>query len=282
MNKNITESDHKLEIRNLFVKAGDKNIINGLSLVVTKGQLHIIMGPNGSGKSTLATALMGNPSCQILKGKNTGIFVKNRNLLGCKPEEIARSGIFLSFQSPIAVPGVSVINLLRSAYQEIQAKSNSTYKQKSRLQNSALLNHWDDKVISISDFLKKIEQYAAELKIPVQLLKRGIHDGFSGGEKKKIEMLEALVLAPDFAVFDEIDTGLDIDALKLVTAGITKLNKSGSGIIVITHNQRLFKYLKPDRVHILIDGQIAISGTNELIAKIEKYGFKQFYAVKTK
>lgn len=182
-------------------------------------------------------------------------------------------GLFLAFQSPIAIPGVTVSNLLRSAYQSIYGASG---KKKDTVQNPVLARRWQAGGMNLSDFTKKLKGYAKLLRIEESFLNRGIHDGFSGGEKKKMEILQALMLAPKFAIFDEIDTGLDVDALKIVASGIDLLQKQGSGVIVITHYQRILRYIKPDTVHIFVDGRIVDEGDYRLAKKIEEKGYSAY------
>lgn len=264
----------RLEIRNLMVEVENKEILKGISLTLKSGELHVIMGPNGSGKSTLANALMGNPMYRIKNHRikdQIKILIDSKDISDMTPDERAKQGLFLAFQNPIAIPGVSVFQLLRQAYQEQYAdktKSNST-----QLANPALSRQWKAKNISVIEFMNMVKQFANDLSIRDELLERGIHDGFSGGEKKKIEMLQALVLKPKFVIFDEIDTGLDVDALKTIATGIELLHRQETGILVITHYQRLLSYLHPDIVHILISGKIMKSGGSELINKIEKEGY---------
>lgn len=219
------------------------------------------MGPNGGGKSTLAYALLGHPSYQV-KGRIT---IDAKNISSFPTEERAKAGLFLALQSPIAVPGVTVTNLLRTALGDTKKQS----------QNPALSRRFVGSM-PIGEFMAMVKKYAKILMFDESFLTRGIHDGFSGGEKKKMEMLQALVLNPKFAVFDEIDTGLDVDALKVVAKGISMLSKKGTGIIIITHYQRILKYLKPDVVHILVSGKIIKTGGAALAKNIEDHGYSQF------
>jgi len=242
-----------LKVLHLRVAIGAKEILRDVSLVVKSSEVHAIMGPNGSGKSTLAYALMGHPSYKIQSSKSK-VQINGKNIIHLPAQERAKAGLFLAFQSPIAVPGVSVFNLLRAAHQEIHGADN----------------------FSVSDFFKLLKKNAKELRIEESFLSRGIHDGFSGGEKKKMEMLQALTLAPKFAIFDEIDTGLDVDALKVVARGISLLSSQGTGIIIITHYQRILKYLKPDVVHILVKGEIVKTGKAFLASEIEEKGYEKY------
>lgn len=249
-----------LSISNLHVSIDQKEILRGVSLTIKTGEVHTIMGPNGSGKSTLVYALMGHPAYKIQSSKSK-VQINGKNIINLPAEERAKAGLFLAFQSPIAVPGVSVINLLRSTQDAPQ-----------KTQNPLLFRH----SISMIEFIKTIKEHAKILHIDESFLSRGIHDGFSGGEKKKMEMLQALTLAPKFAIFDEIDTGLDVDALKVVAHGIDILSKKGTGVIIITHYQRILKYVKPDFVHILVNGKIVKTGKASLARAIEEHGYTNY------
>lgn len=275
-----------LTIRNLHASVEDKEILNGVDLTIKPGELHVVMGPNGSGKSTLANTLMGHPAYTVLnvpslkpKGKKGAILVGTTDLTEASPQERALAGVFLAFQSPIAVPGVSVVSLLRTSYQLLHPAEADGKKSKSA-QN--MRTSWNASGMSLSEFMKRLKSIAADLSLSESFLSRGIHDGFSGGEKKKIEMLQALVLSPSYAVFDEIDTGLDVDALKTVAYGIERLKSSGSGILVITHYQRILKYLSPDFVHVLVAGKIVKTGPASLAKTIEEEGYGQFMKSKSK
>ncbi|RJR28390.1 Fe-S cluster assembly ATPase SufC [Candidatus Microgenomates bacterium] len=237
-----------LTIRDLHIAIEDKQIVKGVDLTIKNSELHVIMGPNGSGKSTLTQGLMGNPAYEV-KAKKMALDTKN--LLDMKPEDRAKAGIMLTFQTPIAVPGVTLGNLLKTAYQELHQEKN----------------------FSVVDFYKQLKKQAAYLNLDESFLKRAIHDGFSGGEKKKVEILQLLVLKPKFVLLDEIDTGLDVDALKLVSKAIRTLQDQGVGILLITHYQRILAYLKPDHVHILKSGKIIKSGSESLVKLIEEKGY---------
>ncbi len=263
-----------LEIHNLQASIGEKEILRGITCSVRGGEVHAVMGPNGSGKSTLAYVLMGHPSYLSENIKNKShITLNGKNLIDLPTEERAKAGLFLALQSPIAVPGVTVMNLLRTAYQEIYGK---TEEKKDTDASPSLLRRWQGGGITILEFTKLLKAYAKELRIDESFLGRSIHDGFSGGEKKKIEMLQALVLSPKFAIFDEIDTGLDVDALKVVARGIEILSKKGTGVIIITHYQRILKYTKPDVVHILVGGKIVKTGKASLAKEIEEKGYSVY------
>lgn len=261
-----------LIIKNLHAAIESKEILRGVTLTVRSGEVHAIMGPNGGGKSTLAYALLGHPAYKIGTGKSK-IEIDGKNIITLPTEERAKAGLFLALQSPIAVPGVTVTNLLRTAYQELHGNKAAA---KDSTQNPLLSRRWQAGSMSIIEFTKMIHNYAKDLHIEESFLTRGIHDGFSGGEKKKMEMLQALVLAPKFAIFDEIDTGLDVDALKVVAKGIDVLSKKGTGVIIITHYQRILKYVKPDVVHILVNGKIVKTGKANLAKEIEEEGYQKY------
>ncbi len=271
-----------LNIKHVYVSIDGKNILNGISLTVRPGEVHAIMGPNGSGKSTLAQVLMGNPAYKNpgVPGPSAGagksqMLLGKKNISDLPSEERAKAGLFLAFQTPITLPGVSVVNLLRSAHQAIHGKIK--IKEGKNIQNPLLARRLQSGGIDLVEFSRKLKEYAKFLCIDDVFLHRGIGDGFSGGEKKKMEMLQALVLAPKFAIFDEIDTGLDVDALATVAAGIGLLKKQGTGVIVITHYQRILKYVKPDVVHVLVGGKIVDTGTARLAKEIEEKGYKEYF-----
>lgn len=258
---------HILGIQNLHASIDSKPILRGVTLTVRSGEIHAVMGPNGSGKSTLAYALMGHPAYAVQK---SNVRIDKKNISALPTEDRAKAGLFLALQSPIAVPGVTVMNLLRTAYQELHG---STKKASDRVQNPMLARRWNAGGMSIVEFTKMLKDHARQLHIDESFLARGIHDGFSGGEKKKMEMLQALVLSPKFAIFDEIDTGLDVDALRVVAKGIDMLSKKGTGVIIITHYQRILRYMKPDVVHILVNGKIVKTGKASLARDIEENGY---------
>jgi Fe-S cluster assembly ATP-binding protein len=250
-----------LIISNLHAVIAGKEILRGVSLTVRPGEVHALMGPNGSGKSTFAYALMGHPAYHT----NGKILINKKDIAHVQTDARAKAGLFLALQNPIAIPGVTVVNLLRTAYGDIK---DSTH--------NPLLSRRYAGVMPIGEFMAMLKKYATELHIDGSFLSRGIHDGFSGGEKKKIEMLQALVLAPKYAIFDEIDTGLDVDALKLVASGIGKLVKNGTGVIIITHYRRILKYIKPDVVHVLVSGTIVKTGGANLAKIIEEKGYEEY------
>lgn len=258
----------KLTLRNVRVWVEGKEILHGVSFTIAPGEVHAVMGPNGSGKSTLAYGLMAHPAYNV-KGN---ISLGSKKLTPRTTEERAKMGLYLALQSPLAIPGVSVTNLLRTAYQELHGDKKKT----NHIQNPVLARRWKAADMTLSEFSAKLKEYAKLLRLDESFLSRGIHDGFSGGEKKKVEMIQALMLAPKYALFDEIDTGLDVDALKTVGFGIEVLRKRGTGILVITHYQRILNFIKPDVVHILVDGRIVKSGKAGLAKKIEEEGYRSY------
>lgn len=257
-----------LKIINLFAALSDKLILKGINLAINPGEVHVIMGPNGSGKSTLAGVLMGNPAYEIKDHPDsvgTKIKINDKNIIDLRPDERAIMGLFLAFQNPVGIPGVSVANLLRTAY-SLKTK-NKDNKNKKTLHNP---------VLSVWEFNERLIEKAKKLGIPSEFLKRSLNEEFSGGEKKKLEMLQAIILAPKYAIFDEIDTGLDVDALKVTSGGIEELRKEGTGILIITHYQRILRFVKPDFVHILIKGSIVATGDYKLAKEVEKNGYKNY------
>lgn len=243
----------QLEIKNLHVSIEDKEILKGVSLTVKQGEIHAIMGPNGTGKSTLAYTLMGHPSYTVTEGE---IIFKGRNVLELEPDERSREGIFLAFQYPVAIPGVTVANFLRSA---INARR--------RAENP------EDKGISIPEFRKVLKEKMDMLKMDHSFAGRYLNDGFSGGEKKRAEILQMATLKPEIAILDETDSGLDIDALRIVADGVNAFAGPELGVLVITHYQRLLNYIKPHFVHVMIGGQIVESGGPDLALHLEEHGY---------
>jgi Fe-S cluster assembly ATP-binding protein len=236
-----------LEVRGLHVQVEGKEILKGIDLVVPQGEVHAIMGPNGSGKSTLANAIMGRPGYVIIEGK---ILFKGREMTGLTPDKRAREGLFLAFQYPTEIPGVSVVNFLRSAYNSIKGE-----------QTSALA------------FRKRLKEKMTLLDVEDAMVNRYVNQGFSGGEKKKNEVLQLAVLEPDIAVLDETDSGLDIDSLKAVAGGVKQLIGPDLGVLLITHYQRILNYITPDRIHVMIGGRIVLSGGPELAHELEAKGY---------
>jgi Fe-S cluster assembly ATP-binding protein len=253
-----------LTIKNLSASAGKKIILHNINLEIFPGSIHILMGPNGSGKSTLAQMIMGSPFYKLI-GNNTHISIDRRNITSLKPNQRAGLGLFLSFQNPLVIPGVSIGNMLKIACQNLKQNA---YKKKTSLKHNPVLSVWQ--------FNEQLYLMAKELNIPTVLLSRSINENFSGGEKKKLEMLQAAMLKPKYLILDEIDTGLDVDALRIISQYIIKMQKNKCGILIITHNARVFKFLKPDYVHILISGKIAESGGYDLANEVENNGYKKW------
>lgn len=264
---------HSLDIRHIQASVGTKEILSDVSLTIRSGEIHALMGPNGSGKSTFANVIMGHPHYQITNPKSQ-ITIDRKAIHEMDPEDRAKEGLFLAFQSPISVPGVSVLNLLRTSFAQIYP--DKSVETEAKIQNPVLSRRWSAGGMTIVEFMKRIKEDAKLLKIEDSFLSRGIHDGFSGGEKKKVEMLQALVLRPKFAMFDEIDTGLDVDALRLVAKGIGILAKRGTGVLIVTHYQRILKYLNPDKVHILVKGNMVKTGDGTLAKEIEEEGYEKY------
>ncbi len=242
-----------LEIQDLRVNIGEKPLLKGVSLTIRQGEVHALMGPNGTGKSTLAYALMGHPGYAITGGK---ILLDGMDILGLTTDERARLGLFLAFQYPVAIPGVSVANFLRTA---INARRRALDPQ--------------DKGIPVPEFRKLLKSKLEMLKIPVEFAGRYLNEGFSGGEKKRIEVLQLAVLLPKFAVLDETDSGLDIDALRIVAGGVDAISGPDLGVLVITHYQRILNYIKPQFVHVMFDGRIVESGGADLAVRLEEQGY---------
>jgi len=242
-----------LEIRDLHAGIEGKPILKGVNLTVGQGEVHALMGPNGTGKSTLANVLMGHPSYEVTAGE---ILFKGVNLVGIAPDERSQMGIFLAFQYPVAIPGLSVANFLRSA---INARRRALDPL--------------DKGIPVPEFRKALKDKMDLLKISHDFAGRYLNEGFSGGEKKRAEILQMAVLGPEIAILDETDSGLDIDALRIVSGGVNALTGPNLGILVITHYQRILNYIKPNHVHIMLDGQIVESGGADLAEHLEEHGY---------
>ncbi|MSO92867.1 MAG: Fe-S cluster assembly ATPase SufC [Rhodospirillales bacterium] len=246
-----------LDIKNLHVTVGEKEILKGLDLALPAGEVHAIMGPNGSGKSTLSYVIAGREGYEITKGQ---ILFRGEDLAPMQPEERAAKGVFLAFQYPVEIPGVTNTTFLKEALNAIR---------RSRGESE----------LDAMQFVKLLRRQTKELGIPDDMLKRSVNAGFSGGEKKRNEILQMAVLQPLLAVLDETDSGLDIDALKIVAAGVNRLRSPERSTLVITHYQRLLSYIEPDRVHVLAHGRIQRSGGKELAAELERTGYAEFKAV---
>ena len=237
-----------LEIKNLHVSVDNNKILKGLNLSVNKGEIHAIMGPNGSGKSTLAQVIAGRKEYKVNKGS---IIYSNKKLLELSADERAKQGIFLAFQYPIEIPGISTTNFIKTAVNKIRVSKGK-------------------KPLDAVSFLKVMKEKMKIVKINQTLLSRSINEGFSGGEKKRNEIFQMAMLDPKLAILDETDSGLDIDALKIVAKGVNKLKSKNNATIIITHYQRLLNYIIPDYVHVLIDGKVVKSGVEGLVADLEK------------
>jgi Fe-S cluster assembly ATP-binding protein len=243
-----------LKVKNLFTTIDEQQILNGISLSIGSSEVHALMGPNGSGKSTTAAALAGHPDYEVTAGS---VSLDGEELLELAPDERSQKGLFLAFQYPVEVPGVRVQNFLKLAY---EARFSDQPK---KLFKKAL------------DFRKHLQGLADELDIDQKFLNRGLNEGFSGGEKKQLEILQMALLEPRFAILDETDSGLDIDAIKKVSAGVKKIiKKYNTGVLVITHYKRILEYLKPDFVHVMVKGKIVKSGGEALVDQLEASGYK--------
>lgn len=243
----------ELVIKDLHVSIDGKEILKGVNLTVKQGEVHALMGPNGTGKSTLSYAILGHPHYEVTQGE---VYFKGQNILEMKTDERSRLGLFLAFQYPVAIPGVSVANFLRSAVNS-----------RRRVENP------EDKGIPIPEFRKLLKERMELLKMDSAFAGRYLNDGFSGGEKKRAEILQMAALKPEIAILDETDSGLDIDALRIVSEGVNALRGPELGVLVITHYQRILNYIKPDHVHIMMDGRIVESGAAELALRLEEHGY---------
>lgn len=239
-----------LEIKDLYVNAGDKEIIKGLNLKINKGEVHVIMGPNGAGKSTLANVILNNKEYTKIQGE---IDFEGENINDLTTDKIAKKGIFMSFQSPEEIPGISTLNFLKYAKNKIT-----------------------DKPVKIFEFKDEVKKYMEELSMNPKLIERNLNVGFSGGEKKKNEILQMLVLNPKLAILDETDSGLDVDAIKIVSKGIEMYKNEQNAVLIITHNTRILDHLKVDYVHVLVNGKIVKTGTAELAKEIDENGYAQY------
>lgn len=240
-----------LNVEDLHVNVAEGKILKGLTLAINPGEVHAIMGPNGSGKSTLANLLAGRPGYQVEGGSVTFAGI---NLLELEPEERAHAGLFLAFQYPVEIPGVSNMEFLKASVDHTAAANSQ-------------------EPLSTVDFMRRTKQVAADLDLDPEFLKRGVNEGFSGGEKKRNEILQMLLLAPKLAVLDETDSGLDIDALQTVAKGVNSFRSADNAVLMITHYQRLLDYIVPDVIHVLADGQIIRSGGAELALELEEKGY---------
>jgi Fe-S cluster assembly ATP-binding protein len=243
-----------LEVKNLQVRVEDREILHGLSLAVNKGEVHAIMWPNGSGKSTLSHVIAGKPGYEVTGGE---ILFNGEDLLEMEPDERAAKGVFLAFQYPVEIPGVATMNFLRTALNaQRKARGESEF--------------------STPDFLKKVREVAKSLNIPQDMLRRGVNVGFSGGEKKRNEVLQMALFEPSLCILDEMDSGLDIDALRVAADGVNALRSVDRAMVVITHYQRLLNYIVPDYVHVMSRGRVVKSGGKELALELEESGYAQF------
>jgi Fe-S cluster assembly ATP-binding protein len=241
-----------LEIRGLHASVAGKEILKGIDLTVRQGETHALMGPNGSGKSTLAAVLMGRPGYEVTAG---GVLFKGEDVLRLRPDQRAQRGLFLAMQYPVEIPGVSVVNFLRTAYQSVKAEQ-----------------------VSALAFRKHMKEKMNLLGVDDSMVQRYVNQGFSGGEKKRNEILQLAVLEPQIAILDETDSGLDIDSLKQVANGIAQLIGPGLGVLLITHYQRILNYITPDRVHVMMGGRIVKSGGEELALQLEEKGYEGIQA----
>jgi len=241
----------RLDIRDLHVTVEGTEILKGVDLTVNQGEIHALMGPNGSGKSTLANTLLGHPKYKVTGGD---ILVDGESLVGLTPDKRAKKGLFLAFQYPVAVPGVTMFSFLRAAYNAVHADGKSPPP-------------------TIFEFKETLAKQMKLLEIDESFMNRYLNEGFSGGEKKRAEILQLAMLKPKFAVLDETDSGLDIDALRIVAEGVSKIASSDLGILVITHYQRILKYIRPTFVHVMYEGRITASGGQDLSLKLEEKGY---------
>jgi Fe-S cluster assembly ATP-binding protein len=251
MNQGGDTEMSELEIRNLHVRAGEKEILRGLDLVVDRGEIHALMGPNGSGKSTLANAIMGHPNLEVTDGQ---IFFKGEDITDAEPDERARMGLFMAFQYPVAVPGVTVTKYLRTvlnAHREAR----------------------DEEPIPLKDFRQTVEAAMKLTNVPKEFSSRYLNEGFSGGEKKRMEILQLALQRPEMAILDETDSGLDIDALRVVAGGVNAVAGPDMGVLIITHYQRILHLVQPSHVHVMYEGRIVKEGGPDLVTELEAKGY---------
>ena len=246
-----------LEIRDLHVSVDNREILKGITLGISKGEVHAVMGPNGSGKSTLSNTLMGHPGYTVTGGE---VLFKGKNIVQLTPDERSRLGMFLALQYPIVVPGITMNNFLRTA---LNAHRGYDGKDKS-------------KAVSPKEFRSLVEPFLDTLKIEKSFLSRYINEGFSGGEKKRVEILQMAVLKPEIAILDETDSGLDIDSIKYVSEAINKMRGPELGVLIITHYTRILEFIKPDFVHVLVNGNFVLSGGPEVADKLEAHGYSEW------
>lgn len=247
-----------LEIEDLYARVCDKEIVKGFNLTINEGEVHAVMGPNGAGKSTLSNILCGKPGYEVTSGS---VRFKGKDLLAMSPEERAREGIFLAMQYPVEIPGVPVTTFLKHAV-------------------NAIRKHRGEPELDTMDFIKMVREEGRRFRLDAEMIKRPVNVGFSGGEKKRLEALQMAVLKPDFAILDEADSGLDIDALKVVADGVGALRDGKRSMLIITHFQRLLDHIVPDFVHVYADGRIVKSGGRELAAELEEKGYAEFERAK--
>ena len=240
-----------LEIKNLHASVEGKEILRGVNLTIRDGEVHVLMGPNGSGKSTLSNVLVGNPKYEVTEGS---IIFNGKDLLALSPEDRAHEGIFMSFQAPTEIPGVSMTNFMRAAL-------------------NAKRKYFGEEPIAASEFLKLLKEKRKLVGLDAHFMRRGVNEGFSGGERKRNEIFQMAVLEPKFSILDETDSGLDVDALRIVAEGFNMLRNEHTSAMVITHYQRMLDYLKPDFVHVLVKGRVVKEGTAQLGYEIEEKGF---------
>ncbi len=242
----------ELEIKGLTVEVEGKQILNGLDLSVAKGETHALMGPNGSGKSTLAYAIMGHPAYTITGGE---VLLKGTNIVDLAPEERAQAGLFLAMQYPTEIPGVSLTNFLRTA-----------------------VNAVSEQDVPVRQFMTQLREEMTQLEMDEKFLSRSVNEGFSGGEKKRFEILQMAMLKPEIAVLDETDSGLDVDALRIVSEGVNRMRGPDLGVLIITHYTRILRYITPDHVHVMVDGRVVQSGGAELAEELEAKGYEHLRA----